>query len=147
MKQFNWIKVLVGLFVACTLLAPSGAAFAAEQTGIGTITAKGVGYARIEGSGTVVVEHGAGTIWVTGASDIQTTGRGRRTTLANGTIRLTGYSGDVTTTGDALVVRIEGGAINLRATGTGSVLLKGHRSCTTGETHGTWARLGVKVQY
>ena len=62
MKQFNWIKVLVGMLVALALLAPSGAAFAAEQTGIGTITAKGVGYARIEGSGTVVVEHGAGNL-------------------------------------------------------------------------------------
>jgi hypothetical protein len=147
MKQLNWFKVLVGMLVGFALLAPSSAAFAAEQSGTGTITAKGVGYARIEGNGTVVVKHGAGTIWVTGASDIQTSGRGRKTTLADGTIRLTGYSGDITITGTALVVRIEGGAINLSASGTGSALLKGRGSYTAGELTGTWAKAGVTVQY
>jgi len=146
-KQLNWLKVMIAMVVALALLAPSGAAFAAEENGTGTITAKGVGFARIEGNGTVTINRGAGAVWVTGATDIQTSGRGRRTILADGTIRLTGYSGAITITGEQLVVKIEGGTIDLTAIGTGSVLLKGRGSYSVGDITGAWTKAGLTVGY
>jgi hypothetical protein len=146
-KQFKWLMVMIGMLVALALLAPSGAAYAAEEEGTGTITAKGVGFVRIEGSGTVTINRGAGAVWVTGTTDIQTSGRGRKTLLPDGTIRLTGYSGAITVTGEHILVKIEGGAIDLTATGTGSVLLKGKGSYSVGDTTGPWTKAGVTIGY
>lgn len=144
---FSWLKIMIALAMALALLAPAGAAFAAEEQGTGTLTAKGVGFVRVEGSGTLTISRGAGVIWVTGATDIQTSGRGRKTTMADGTIRLTGYTGAISITGEQVVVKIEGGAINLTASGAGSVLLKGKGSYTVGDTTGAWTKAGVKIGY
>jgi hypothetical protein len=141
------LKTIAAALILMSLLAPSGAALAAEESGSGTITAKGAGYARIEGDGTVVIAGGAGTIWITGAEDIQTTGKGRKTTFADGTIRLTGYSGTVTITGEDLVVKVEGAKINLTATGTGTAFLKGRGGYTVGSVTGSWVKAGKSVTF
>jgi hypothetical protein len=141
------LKTLAAMLLTLALLAPSGAALAAEESGSGTITAKGAGYARIEGDGTIIIGGGAGTIWITGAEEIKATGRGRKTTFADGTIRLTGYSGAVTITGEEMVVKIEGAKISLTATGTGSALLKGRGGYTVGSATGTWTKAGKSVSF
>ncbi|GAB4111326.1 MAG: hypothetical protein OHK0050_09670 [Roseiflexaceae bacterium] len=141
------IRILFALAMAMALIALANTTFAAEETGIGSITAKGAGSAKLTSSGTITIAGGAGIVWVTGDADISTSGRGRRTTLPDGTIRLTGYSGTITISGESLVVRIEGGAINLTATGTGSVLLKGRGSYQVGDTTGTWSKSGTSVRF
>lgn len=149
MRASAWIlRLMLAALVALTLggvaVAPAAAA---EATGSGTLTAKGVGTARIEGSGSVVIAGGAGTVWVNGADTITTEGKGRRTTLADGTVRLTGYSGRITIAGEELVVRVAGGAIELTATGTGSVVLAGKGTYSAGGKSGAWAKNGVTVTF
>jgi len=149
MNGFVWFRnlLVVMLVPAATVMSSAGAALAATETGTGTIQAHGVGVAALRGSGDVTIERGAGTVWVSGTAQIQTEGTGRRITLPDGTIRLTGYTGKVVISGEAITVRVAGGAINLTATGTGSVFLKGKGSYTVNETSGTWSRDGVVVQF
>jgi hypothetical protein len=145
--RFRTIKLIIAALVALALFAPAGATFAAEETGTGTLTAKGVGLVRLEGSGTLTINRGAGNVWVTGDATIQTSGKGRKTILADGTIRLTGYSGIITITGEDLVIRVEGGAIDLSATGKGNVLLKGKGSYSTASSSGTWTKVGITIGF
>lgn len=149
MQAMTWLFKAVLVAVVAVILGSVAAApaSAAEVGGSGRLVAQGFGAARIEGSGSIVIAGGAGTVWVSGPATITTEGRGRRTTLPDGTIRLSGYSGRITITGDDLVVRVAGGAINLSATGTGRALLSGKGTYTAGNLSGLWSTSGVSVQY
>ncbi|NJL03837.1 MAG: hypothetical protein HC911_02745 [Chloroflexaceae bacterium] len=120
---------------------------AAEVSGTGTVTASGSGTAQINGSGTVQVGPGAGIIWVRGDADIQMDGRGRRTTLPDGTVRITGWPGTVTVSGSDIQVRVVGEAIELQANGTGTVRLFGVGTYTVGDVTGEWQEAGVSVNF
>lgn len=145
--MIKWARLIAATLLTMALLAPSGAALAAEEQGAGTITARGAGYVRLEGGGMVTIGRGAGVVWVTGAEEIKTEGRGRRTSLPDGTIRLTGYSGVITVTGQDMVVRVEGASIGLSATGSGNVFLKGRGGYTVGDGSGTWSKTGTTVTF
>lgn len=125
----------------------TGYAQAADAAGSGTVTASGSGTALLTGSGTVEVGEGAGIIWVRGDADIQMDGRGRRTTLPDGTVRITGWPGTVTISGTDIQVRVIGEAIELTASGTGTARLVGVGTYTVGENSGEWLESGIVVSY
>lgn len=149
MTGFAWIRymMMVLMIVVAVAAANTGSALAAPVAGEGTLSATGVGTVGLTGSGTVAIGPGAGTVWVAGAEDIQVEGRGRRTVLPDGTVRLTGYSGSITIVGEDMRVRIAGGAIGVEAYGKGSAVLQGEGSYTTGNGSGNWTRNGQVVQY
>lgn len=145
----GWSTTLLVLLALLVLtFGGTGAAFAQTATGAGTLTASGEGVANIVGSGTVEIDHGAGVIWVRGADSIDTNGKGRRTELADGTIRLTGVTDGATIIGTEMGVRVHGYNVNLTATGSGSVWLRGRGSYETGNgDSGLWEPDGVRVDF
>ncbi len=148
MKAIWWRSMLVvAAVVAVVLVSGAGVARADSSTGTGTLHAQGYGTVGIRGSGMVEIGQGAGTVWIKGADEIESEGRGRKTELPDGTIRLTGYSGEITITGQELQVRIVGGAIDVTATGTGTVVLRGQGTYETNSSSGEWSPDGEVVGY
>ncbi len=143
----NWFRALVALGLMLALLAPAGVTLAAEAGGTGTLKAQGQGTVRLVGDGAVYIGRGAGTVWVKNAAQIMTEGKGRRTVLRDGTVRLTGYTGAITLIGEGMEVTVVGGAINLRADGSGTATLYGVGTYETDVAQGEWSREGVQVDY
>lgn len=149
MRWRTWSRMVLVALVGVLALSvvTTSVSLAAEVSGTGRLQATGVGGVRINGDGTVVIGRGAGTVWVTGADEIVTEGQGRRTVLPDGTVRLTGYSGAITISGDVMRVRILGGSIDVTATGSGEVLLKGYGTFETNAGSGNWTPQGVTINF
>jgi len=143
MRRFVKIAVLV---LVLGLLA-STVVSAETVEGTGTITARGAGVARVHGSGTVDIRgHGVGTVWVRNAETLKASGRGIRWDLPGGIVFFAGWSGHIYASGEELAVTMIGGLIELSASGTGTVLLKGRGNYWLNGEHGPWNPEGITLQ-
>lgn len=139
----SWLAVVGALMLVLVFGASPAAAQTA--TGIGTITARGTGEATIVGSGQVVVYKGFGELLISGADDIITAGRGVREDLPDGSVRLTGWAGDVTVRGTDLTVSIRGARVGFRADGSGEVSLRGRGAYEVNGLRGRWTAAGTTL--
>ncbi len=118
---FAFALVGAGIFALQPALAQSGG-------GTGTLTASGDGLAGIRGNGRVEIS-GNGILWIkdhAGDADINVSGNGVRHEMPGGWIRYTGFQGQANVSGSSITVALSGYNINLRATGTGSFVLRGN---------------------
>jgi hypothetical protein len=139
------VKVLAVVLVLGLLTT---AVVSAEQAeGTGTIKAIGAGVARVEGDGRVEIRGlGIGTVWVRGAEDLRAAGRGIRWDLPGGVVYFVGWSGHIEARGENMVVNMAGSLIEFKATGTGTVYLKGRGHYWINGEEGLWSTDGAAVQ-
>ncbi|MGB9752043.1 MAG: hypothetical protein C0183_10605 [Roseiflexus castenholzii] len=147
MVRKDWFRLLLALGLMLALLAPARITLAVEADGMRTLQAQGKGIVKLVGDGSVSIGRGADAVWVKNATRIMTEGKGRRTVLPDGTVRLTGYTGAVTLIGEGMEVKVVGGVITIRAEGHGTATLYGAGTYETVAAQGEWVRTGAQVEY
>jgi|GEM_PF-5297054 len=143
-------RILVLVVVAAlAVLAMAVVAHAETVEGTGTLVARGVGFAHVEGDGKIAIRgRGVGTICVVGAEWLEVHGRGVKGTCAEGEGQLfTGWRGTLLAKGSALDVKMAGGVIEFRAEGTGVAHLRGRGHYQVGDQSGPWTAEGVDVHF
>jgi hypothetical protein len=101
---------------------------AAAQSATKTVTAKGIGSAIFQGSGTITISGNGELRYKDEAGDAQivVSGNARRTAKSErGWTRYGGFRGSVTITGTNVTVQLTGTSVNLNASGTGRFILRG----------------------
>ncbi len=136
------------MFSVLAIIALLGGTAFAPQTlatdsggGTGTLTADGDGLALLRGD-IVVNISGNGILWIrdnNGDAIIQVSGNGRKTEFENGWVRYAGFHGNALVDGSQVIVMLSGYDIHLTASGTGSYVLRGNGTYSTGKTSGAWS--------
>jgi hypothetical protein len=139
------VKILTVVLVLGLLTA---AVVSAEQVqGSGTIKAIGAGMARVEGNGRVEIRAlGVGTVWMRNADTLKAAGRGIRWDLPGGSVCFIGWSGHIEAAGEEMVVNMMGTLIEFKASGSGTVHLKGRGHYWINGREGLWSPHGATVQ-
>jgi len=136
------------LAVVVVLALLTTAVVSAEQAeGTGTIKAIGAGVARVEGDGRVEIRGlGIGTVWVRNADAVKASGRGIRWDLPGNVVYFVGWKGHIEAGGEEIVVNMIGSLIEFKASGTGTVHLKGRGHYWINGEEGLWAPDGAAVE-
>lgn len=137
------IVLWAAVVALCLPLAPPVSA--GEISGTGTIWAKGAGLAIPHGHGEIVIRaHGVGIVWIKDANSLEASGRGHKWEVAgNNATVFWGWSGEIRASGDSITVWMADGIIEFRATGTGSVYLRGRGNYEANGHEGLWRPAGV----
>lgn len=127
-RLFTVFTIALALAIICAGTLSAQPASADSGGGTGTLTASGDGLAGIRGNGSVTIS-GNGILWVrdrAGDASINVTGYGVKTEMPNGWIRYSGFQGNADVSGSMITVALSGYDINLKASGTGSYVLRGN---------------------
>jgi hypothetical protein len=145
----RWTPFLLTLMLAAATFPASQTALA-QSTG-GTLTASGDGLAGIRGNGTVILS-GSGILWVrdqAGDASIEISGNGVKRELEDGWVRYAGFQGQAVVSGSAITVALSGYDIELKASGTGSYVLRGNGTYTIvkdgWEVEGEWTESAEEI--
>ncbi|GJM40820.1 MAG: hypothetical protein DHS20C20_11020 [Ardenticatenaceae bacterium] len=142
-KKIVWVVMMLmgSLFVVTAVSADTA-------TGTGWVEAHGNGHAAIKGNLDVLHITGNGVLYYYdgGQTDIpEVSGVGRKIELPNGWVKWVGFNGSFhLENADHVKVALHGRDIDLYASGTGSIALRGHGTYTHGKAdgtivHGLWA--------
>jgi hypothetical protein len=141
-------KLTVALTMAlCIALLLTAVAAAEHGSGTGTLTAQGDGLAVMRGAGTITLS-GSGVLTIRDLGDdakVIWTGKGFKRELNDRTVIYGGFNGQATITGSNILVSLKGKNIDLKATGTGKFLLRGHGTYSTEHESGEWTEQGQTV--
>lgn len=146
MKRSLKLFSIFSLFVVLSLTL-TGLASAETIRGKGWLSAKGSGTATLRMSGQVdIIGNGVGAVYIYGAEEINAAGQGKRADLNGGDVVFKGYSGTITVTGEKMVVKMVGTKIEFKATGVGSVHLRGRGYYETENLRGDWNNRGLDIE-
>ena len=121
------MKKRILLLIALLVIASLGfatVASAQSEDGMGTLKAKGDGFAGLHGTGYVRVS-GRGVLWVKGEEFIEIRGDGHKKVFPDGWTEYVGFDGAARIRGRGVSVLMAGEGIDLYAAGTGRVILWG----------------------
>ncbi len=148
MKKFA-VALLVGL-LAAAMAVP---ALAQTASGTGTLTAQGEGRAQVRCAECDITLTGNGLLTIldtTGAAEIGVAGNGQREVreTSRGTVYVfRGFDGTASVSGEHLAVALRGDEIDLTATGTGRVWLRGEGTYTVNGETNAWSTTVTALEF
>jgi hypothetical protein len=126
-EVYRTMKKKILILMAVLVIASLGFASvvsAESENGMGTLDAKGDGFAGLHGAGYIRVS-GRGVLWVKGEESIEIRGDGHRKAFPDGWTEYVGFSGTARIRGQGVSVLMAGEGIDLYAIGSGRVILWG----------------------
>ena len=138
--------VLVIALTLVTMVVFPVAARAEVFEGEGSITARGVGVAIVQGEGEIeIIGQGIGIVHIRDATRLKASGNGFRRDLPGGGVVFRGWRGEIHAAGTEVKVRMYGGLIEFTAEGTGWVFLRGRGTYEINGASYDWSTEGARV--
>jgi hypothetical protein len=143
----RWISLCIVLLCLAVPLAAFAQSGSTSETGTGTLTAQGNGRASVQGNGSVIIS-GSGVLTIqdfAGDAVITVSGDGARRERGQSVIYV-GFAGTAEISGSDVRVLLRGRNIDLTASGSGRVLLRGTGSYTINGESGSWSSSGITLE-
>lgn len=143
----RWISLCIVVVFLAVPLAAFAQSGTVSETGTGTLTAQGNGRASVHGNGSISIS-GSGVLTIqdfAGDAVITVSGDGARREQ-DSIVVYAGFAGTAEISGSDVRVLLRGRNIDLTASGTGRVLLRGRGTYTVNGTSGTWSTGGITLE-